>query len=352
MPLLPQIPLNCGMQFAATRLAPSPTGALHLGHARTFLVTWWLARQARAKIYMRMEDLDVGRAKPESVQQAYDDLRWLGMDWDAWEKEAEVVQSRRLDHYAGAIEQLWHSGRIYPCTCRRADIAAAVAAVASAPHETDAQLRYPGTCAGITREQFPGQSAAQVAVALRTTTGKEVCWRLRVPAGITRFDDALAGPQSFDVATETGDFPLTRFDGTPAYQLACVVDDHAMAIDLVVRGDDLLSSTPRQMLVYDALGWSPPRFAHVPLVIGEDGKRLAKRHGESRIAQFRAAGIAPERIVGWAAWRSGQLETPRDITAREMLTRFDPAKLPRERVVLNADDVTCLSSRESSSKQD
>jgi glutamyl-tRNA synthetase len=291
---------------------------------------------------MRMEDLDAGRAKAESVQQAYDDLRWLGMDWEAWREEDEVVQSRRLHHYAAALERLWQLDRVYPCTCRRADIAAAVAAVASAPHETDAQLRYPGTCARVTRSQHPGQSAVQVAAVLHADTGKEVCWRLRVPAGQTRFDDALAGPQAFDVAAEAGDFPLTRFDGTPAYQLACVVDDHAMEIDLVVRGDDLLSSTPRQMLVYEALGWPAPRFAHVPLVIGADGRRLAKRHGESRIAQFRTAGVSPECVVGWAAWRSGQLAAPGEISAREMIAAFDVGRLPRERIVLEARDLAWL----------
>ena len=131
--------------------------------------------------------------------------------------------------------------------------------------------------------------------------------------GLWTFDDVIAGRQAFDVGREVGDFPLTRFEGAwprPGYQLACVVDDHAMGIDMVIRGDDLLSSTPRQMLVYEALGWKPPRFAHVPLVIGADGKRLAKRHGESRIAQFRAAGISAERIVGWAAWRCGQMTKP------------------------------------------
>src|SRR6185369_15289294 len=126
-------------------------------------------------------------------------------------------------------------------------------------------------------------SMRDVANIVAKETGKNVCWRLRVPEGKIAFQDVIAGPQQFDVAAEVGDFPLTRFDNTPAYQLACVVDDHAMAIDCVVRGDDLLSSTPRQMLVYEALGWQPPQFAHVPLVIGPDGKRLAKRHGESRI---------------------------------------------------------------------
>ncbi len=342
------------LSFRATRLAPSPTGALHLGHARTFLITWWLARQAGAKIYMRMEDLDAGRAKPQSVQQAYDDLHWLGLDWDAYEDTRnahpetrnEVVQSQRLPLYAAALESLWHTRAIYPCTCTRADIAASVAASASAPHEGESQPRYPGTC----RDKLESRN-------LKLETPH--CFRLRVHPGPVAFTDLIAGPQSLDVSAETGDFPITRFTPPPstaienqkskienppppAYQLACVVDDHAMAIDLVIRGDDLLPSTPRQLLLYHALGYAPPRFAHVPLVIGLDGKRLAKRHGESRIAQFRAAGIPPERIVGWAAWRSGQLATPREISARDLLPKFDLAQLPRERVILNDDDLTIL----------
>jgi glutamyl-tRNA synthetase len=336
------------ISFAATRLAPSPTGALHLGHARTFLITWWLARQAGAKIYMRMDDIDAGRAKPEAVAQAYADLRWLGMDWDDYSTRAnavkEVVQSQRLAVYAEAIERLRIADLIYRCTCRRADILAAVAGSASAPHEGvggEKVVRYPGTCAAHShwRDRSVKENLRSAEEAMR----KDFCWRLRVPDGMVRFEDLIAGQQEFDVAAETGDFPLTRFDGTPAYQLACVVDDHSMGIDLVIRGDDLLASTPRQILVYQALHLkSVPRFAHVPLVVGADGKRLAKRHGESRIAQFREAGVSAERVVGWVAWRSGQVEKPEEMSAREMVERFDLGRLPRERVVLEREDLGWL----------
>jgi glutamyl-tRNA synthetase len=340
--LLPTSPLR----FHATRLAPSPTGALHLGHARTFLLTWWLARQAGARIFMRMEDLDAGRAKPESIQQAYDDLRWLGIDWDPYPQSSppggEVVQSQRLPLYVAALETLWQKRAIYPCTCTRADIAAAVAASASAPHETDPAPRYPGSCAAADPAALRHLPARDVPAALLARTGKPACWRLRVPPGPIAFDDLIAGPQSLDVQATSGDFPLTRFDGAPAYQLACVVDDHDMAIDLVLRGDDLLPSTPRQLALYRALGYRPPRFAHAPLVVGADGKRLAKRHGESRIAQFRAAGARPDQIVGWAAWRSGQLPSPVPTSAAALIPAFTLAHLPKKRIILTPEDLALL----------
>ncbi|MGN6368022.1 MAG: tRNA glutamyl-Q(34) synthetase GluQRS [Phycisphaerae bacterium] len=343
------------MPFLHTRLAPSPTGALHLGHARTFLLTWWTARQAGARIYMRMEDLDAGRAKPESVEQAYADLRWLGMEWDGYGETRDakpgaqnldsgvVVQSQRLDGYREVLERLWAAGRVYPCVCTRADIAASVAGSASAPHEGEGILRYPGTCRAKGQQAtFRADNLAGMERAVFEETGRKVCWRLRVEPGVVAFEDAVAGVQGFDVAGEVGDFPLTRFDGTPAYQLACVVDDHAMGIDLVMRGDDLVSSTPRQILLYRALGWEPPRFAHVPLVIGEDGKRLAKRHGESRIAQFRERGVPAEKVVGWAAWRSGQVDSLREMSAGEVLRGFDLGRLPRERIILGERDLRWL----------
>ena len=321
------------MNFIRTRLAPSPTGALHLGHARTFLITWWLARNCGAQVIMRMEDLDAARRKAESIQQAYGDLRWLGMDWDSAGSHTSFVQSERMDFYADVLRQLQASGAIFPCVCTRKDIAENVAASVGAPHESEVSPRYPGTC-----RRFLGRSLEEVA----REVGRPACWRLKVDSGAVAFDDAIMGPQSFDVAADAGDFPLTRFDAAPAYQLAVVTDDHAMDIDCVIRGDDLLSSTPRQLLVYRALGWSPPRFAHVTLVVGPDGKRLAKRHGESRVAQFREAGVRPERIVGWVAWRSGQIPSPVEMSAAEMIGRFDLAKLPRQRIVLGPEDFAWL----------
>ena len=334
--------------FRVTRLAPSPTGALHLGHARTFLITWWLARQMGAKIHMRMDDIDAIRAKPESVQQAYDDLRWLGIEWDAYTtNQTEVVQSNRNKLYFDALNKLWQTGAIYPCICKRAEIAAS----ASAPHDGEGHPRYPGTC----RERFDSIHAAienvgEVAARVFAAAGRWPCFRLRVAKGHVDFHDEFVGEQSLDVYAEAGDFPVTRFaemtsEGLlipPAYQLACVVDDHAMGVDCVIRGDDLLPSTPRQILVNRALDNAIPKFIHVPLVIGADGKRLAKRHGESRIAQFREAGVSAERVVGWVAWRSGQIDHLREISASEIVSTFELRKLPRKRLVLGPEDLAWL----------
>ncbi len=353
------------LSFACTRLAPSPTGSLHLGHARTFLITWWLARSAGARVLLRMEDLDRRRAKPETVQQTYDDLRWLGMDWDAGPREAAdgqrcsaadddvYVQSQRGGVYSSALDALWRQRCIYPCTCTRAEIARSVAESAGAPQEGDVAVRYPGTCrpdwarntdgsAGTTTVEDAHETRAAAALRVQGETGRAVCWRFRVPDGSLSFHDAVHGAQSWDVQADSGDFPVTRFDDTPAYQLAVVADDAAMHVDMVIRGDDLLSSTPRQILLYRALGQTVPQFAHMPLVVGPDGKRLAKRHGESRIAQFRERGVRAAQVVGWVAWRSGQIDAPRDMDARELIGKFDLGRLPRDRVVLAPEDLAWL----------
>lgn len=317
-------------RFYRTRLAPSPTGHLHLGHARTFLITWWLAQQHRADVVLRMDDLDATRVTPEIFSRVLADLRWLGITWNEGETgqppaagEESFRQSQRRDVYTLLLNLLWKSGAIYPCTCTREEIAAAIAA----PHEGELSARYPGTCLG--RYASFDDAIARAGHA---------CWRLKTRPGVVPFTDLIAGPQGFDIAASAGDVPLTRLDGTPSYQLACVADDAAMAIDLVVRGDDLLESASQQMLLFSAMGLAPPTFAHVPLVVGGDGRRLAKRAGESRLSRLRDLGVPPERVVGWVAWRSGMLKTPEELTAREAITLFDLARLPRQRITLTDED--------------
>src|SRR3954451_17510777 len=267
-----------------TRLAPSPTGALHLGNARTFLVNWLLARRNGWRIVLRIEDLDGPRIKAGADRQAIQDLRWLGLDGDG----EPVYQSSRRDSYRAPIDRLIASGAAYPCVCSRREVELS----ASAPHAEDGAAVYPGTCRG----RFGTIDEA------KTAAGREPAIRFRVPegsAGVIEFVDAFAGAQRFDVARDLGDFVIAKADGTPAYQLAVVVDDADAGITQVVRGDDLLDSTPRQVLLYRALGLAEeiPQYLHLPLVIGEDGRRLAKRHGDTRLSTYRQRGVTRERLL-------------------------------------------------------
>ncbi len=275
------------MSAARGRFAPSPTGDLHLGNARTALLAWLDARSQGGVFVLRMEDLDPQRSRPAAAVQILDDLKWLGLDWeegpDLGGAFAPYEQSRRAEIYRVAVERLLDDGRAFRCSCSRADVARA----AGAPHASEEGARYPGTC-----RAGPAQPGGPTAV------------RLRVDAGSVSFVDRVAGAQSFDVAA-AGDFVMQRADGVAAYQLAVAVDDAAMGITRVVRGDDLLSSTPRQLLVYRALGLPPPEFAHVPLLVGADGQRLAKRGGALALGALRARGVRPERLVGWLAATAG-----------------------------------------------
>jgi len=259
------------------RLAPSPTGYLHLGHARTF----WMAQQRalahRGKLVLRNEDLDTTRFKMEFVDAMLEDLRWFGFEWqegpDIGGPFAPYNQSERMGFYRTAFEQLRVAGWLYPCTCSRKDIQSA----ARAPHaEDEAEPIYPGTCRRNQKSEIRNQKFS---------------WRFRVPAGETiSFADGHFGEQRFVAGTDFGDFIVWRRDDVPSYQLACVVDDAAMRITEVVRGADLLVSTARQLLLYLALGWTPPRFYHCPLMLDEKGVRLAKRHDALSLRTLRNSG--------------------------------------------------------------
>lgn len=285
------------------RLAPSPTGYLHLGHARTF---WTAQQRARARggtLILRNDDLDRDRCKPEFVAAALEDLRWFGFEWsegpDVGGPFAPYNQSERKELHRAALEKLRAGNFIYPCTCSRKDIQAAVAA----PHAADDELIYPGTC----REKGGAWLVARDAKRAATSTDARhpsppLCWRFRVPDGeIISFQDANLGKQSFVAGKDFGDFVVWRHDDMPAYQLACVVDDAAMQITEVVRGGDLLVSTARQLLLYRALGLRPPEFFHCELMLDERGERLAKRHDSLSLRALRRRGLAPcELRAGWA----------------------------------------------------
>jgi glutamyl-tRNA synthetase len=299
------------------RLAPSPTGAQHVGNARTYLIAWLSARSQNGTVLLRMEDIDSPRVKSGAAQQACDDLRWLGLDWDG----PVVVQTVRLSLYEAALNRLREQEIIYPCTCTRSDIERA----ASAPHLEHEGPVYPGTCAG---------RRAGDAALLRDTP---YAWRFRVPQGTISFEDGYRGRTEVDLAEVGGDFVIWKSAGTPAYQLAVVVDDADQRITEVIRGDDLVPSTPRQLLLYQALGLQPPTFTHVPLVVGHDGRRLAKRHGDTRLATLREAGVRPEALLGLLAHSCGWIERVKPISARELLPRFRLDTIPKEPFVLTAE---------------
>ncbi len=292
------------------RLAPSPTGAQHLGNARTFLLAWLSIRARGGHILLRIEDIDSPRVKPWAAQQAIDDLRWLGLDWDEGPDRpgdrGPYVQTERRDRYEQALTQLQAAERVFPCSCTRRDIAAA----ASAPHAGDEGPLYPGTCSKRT-------------VGDARDLPVPYAWRFRLEAGLRSFDDLFAGHQMCIPNSDLGDFVVFKSNGTPAYQLAVVVDDSSMGVTEVVRGDDLLASTFRQLALYEFFGWQPPQFAHVPLVVGQDGRRLAKRHGDTRLSTLRQMGIAPEHVVGTLAHSAGLIKQPRSITPRELLKHWD-----------------------------
>lgn len=289
------------------RLAPSPTGGLHLGIARTSLCAWLRARKSQGTLVLRIEDIDTPRVVPGSAESIMADLHYLGLDWDEGPDcggpHAPYLQSRRMPQYQAAIAALRARALVYPCTCSRKEIAG----LASAPHGDLGPL-YPGTCRSGARpvDRPPALRFMQLGPA-------------------PGFTDVLCGPYPDPVVD---DFVLQRGDGMISYQLAVVVDDIAMEITEVVRGDDLLSSTPRQLALYAALGATPPSFLHVPLLLGPDGRRLSKRHGAPAIASYRERGISAERIIGFLGASLGLLPDPQPITAAELLAVFELAHLP------------------------
>jgi glutamyl-tRNA synthetase len=300
------------------RLAPSPTGLLHVGHASTFWVAAERARKSRGQLIFRNEDLDLQRCRPEFVSAMLEDLRWLGIEWsegpDCGGPFGPYAQSARREHYLRAWETLRARGMIYPCTCSRKDVGMS----AGAPNEGDDEPVYPGTCRAASspaavseaaRLRPRGTDEASVATRVGETPGSGttselagVNWRFRVPDGEEIcFTDLHLGPQRFVAGRDFGDFIVWRRDDMPAYQLAAVVDDAAMRITEVVRGADLLKSTARQLLLFRALRLAPPDYYHCDLLRDEAGVRLAKRHDSLSIRKLRELGWTPEQV------RAGEL---------------------------------------------
>ena len=303
------------------RFAPSPSGRIHLGNILCCLLAWLSARQKGGKIVLRIEDLDTARCPRKYAQQMIEDLHWLGLTWD----EGPVVggpdgpyyQSERTALYEEALEKLRGMGLVYPCYCTRAELHAA-----SAPHRSDGQAVYAGTCRNLTAAE-------------RSAKKRAPATRLLVPDEEWSFTDGHMGSYEENLLRDCGDFLLRRSDGMFAYQLAVVVDDAAMAVTEVVRGSDLLSSTPRQMYLYDLLGLKAPAFIHFPLLLAPDGRRLSKRDADAGLEDLRGK-LTAEEILGRLAYLGGFNPSAAPKSAEELLKDFDWGKVPKEDIRIPA----------------
>lgn len=297
------------------RFAPSPSGRIHLGNILCSLLAWLSARQKGGRMVLRIEDLDTARCPRRYALRMEEDLRWLGLTWDegpgAEEGRGPYYQSERTALYAAALERLRARGLVYPCFCTRAELHAA-----SAPHREDGQVLYPGTC----RRLSPAEAAERA----RT---RPPAMRLRVPEETIAFTDGHMGPYEENLARECGDFLLRRSDGMFAYQLAVVVDDAAMGVTEVVRGADLLASTPRQLLLYRLLDLPAPSFYHLPLLLTADGRRLSKRNADAGLDAL-AERCSPEEILGKLAYLAGFHPSAAPASAQALLAEFDWEKVP------------------------
>ena len=294
-------PAVCG------RFAPSPSGRMHLGNLWSALLAWLAARSRGGRMVLRLEDLDPDRCTQAWCAQVMRDLEWLGLDWD----NEPVYQSRRTEAYHEAFAQLEKRGLLYPCYCTRAERLAA-----SAPHRSDGQAVYSGRCRHLTEAQRAELSAA-----------RRPAWRVKVPDRSIGFTDGLQGFYEENLLHDCGDFILRRSDGVYAYQLAVVYDDGAMEVNQVVRGRDLMDSTPRQRYLYELLGLTPPEFYHVPLLLAPDGRRLSKREKDLDMGALRER-FAPEALTGLLAFWAGQMDKPEPVAPAELAQHFDWAKVP------------------------
>jgi len=282
---------------------------MHLGNLWSALLAWLSARSAGGQIVLRLEDLDPDRCRPEYSDQVMRDLEWLGLDWDG----QPVYQSQRTDFYAEIFEALRRRGLIYPCYCTRAERLAA-----SAPHLSDGAQVYSGHCRNLPPEERE-----------RLAKSRKPAWRITVPDRTIRFNDLLYGPYEENLTADCGDFILRRSDGVYAYQLAVVADDWDMGVTQVVRGRDLLSSTPRQIWLRGLLGGTAPEFGHVPLLLSPGGRRLAKRDRDQELSALQARYAAPELVGRLAVW-AGLLPAYAPITPAELVPLFSWDKLPKE----------------------
>ena len=300
------------MPVESGRFAPSPSGRMHLGNALSAMLAWLSAKQQGGEILLRIEDLDPARSKAEYAQGIMDDFRWLGLLWD----RRATDQSKRGEAYAAALRQLEQMYLIYPCYCSRDQLHAA-----SAPHASDGRVIYAGTCRNLTPEQ-------------RAVMTKKPSRRIRLPDREISFRDGLQGDVTMNLQREFGDIILRRADGVAAYQLAVVVDDGTQGVTEVVRGRDLLSSTPVQLYLYELLGLTPPRFYHVPMLLAPDGRRLSKRDRDLDFGYLRQH-FSPEEIIGLLGHLAGLMERWEPVSARELACDFSWSRVKQSDIILD-----------------
>ena len=309
-------PLKC-------RYAPSPTGSLHLGNARTALLAYLHARAMGAAFVLRIEDIDPQRSRMEYAKLLMDDLQWLGLTWDG----EPVYQSQRSDIYEHYYHLLRQQGLIYPCYCTRADLLAT-----QAPHESDGRVVYPGTCRPTLSE---GRTAKSEKGEITSEKGRAAATRLMVADEDITFTDGHYGTQTVNMARQVGDYIIRRKDGAWAYQLAVVVDDGLMGVNEVVRGRDLLLSSPQQIALAHTLGFTPPQFIHLPLLINKAGQRLSKRDSSLDIGVLRQHHAAPE-LIGMLAHYAGLQPEPQPIKPSQLLNIFSWDKVPHNDITVIA----------------
>ena len=309
---------DAGLTTYRGRYAPSPTGRLHLGNLRTALLAWLHARLSQGRFMLRIDDLDTPRNKPGSIEEVIADLHWLGLDWDEGPDIGGVngpyLQSERLDQYERFFNQLKTSHLIFPCICSRKDVQLAQ----SAPNAGQVEPIYPGTCR-------PPEGLSEQAV----TNGKPVSWRFLTRNITITSQTGLSESTTVELDRTVGDFVIKRKDGLYAYQFATVVDDGLMGISDIVRGSDLGDSMPRQLALFDALGFSRPHFLHVPLMHDSLGRRMAKREGSDSLETWKSRDRSPEPLIGELASSCGLMEAAHPISCRELLERISPEDLLR-----------------------
>ena len=293
------------------RFAPSPSGRMHLGNVFSAMLAWLSVRSQDGTMILRIEDLDPDRCRPEYAAVLKDDLRWLGLDWD----KEQMPQSCRSDAYEDVFEMLRERQLVYPCYCTRTELHAA-----SAPHASDGRFVYAGTCRSLTREQQAEKT-------------KQPAWRLIVPDADVTFTDGLQGLYRENLQRDCGDFIVRRADGVYAYQLAVVTDDAAGGVTQVVRGMDLLSSTPRQLYLYQMMGKRAPEYYHVPLLVAPDGRRLSKREKDLDLGALRQ-NYTPQQLLGKLAFLAGVIEYDEPVCARELAQVFRWSNVKKEPIVM------------------